>query len=99
MTNHLGRTPFGFDGISNGVHRRVFQPHEPMLVDDSRKAVTTIGGAGHRGCRGAVGGELASAVPGSTGNGARALPRMGASPVLKPGEVQVRAQMRLEVTC
>ena len=32
MTNYLGRTPFGIDGISNGGHRRMFQPHEPMQI-------------------------------------------------------------------
>jgi uncharacterized protein YbjT (DUF2867 family) len=32
MTNYLGSTPFGIDGISGGVHRHLFPPHEPMQV-------------------------------------------------------------------
>jgi uncharacterized protein YbjT (DUF2867 family) len=32
MTNYLGRSPFGIDGISGGVHRHIFPPHEPMQV-------------------------------------------------------------------
>ena len=32
MTNYLGRTPFGIDGISGGVHRHLFPPHEPMQI-------------------------------------------------------------------
>jgi uncharacterized protein YbjT (DUF2867 family) len=32
MTNYLGSTPFGVDGISGGVHRHLFPPHEPMQI-------------------------------------------------------------------
>jgi uncharacterized protein YbjT (DUF2867 family) len=32
MTNYLGAGPFGIDGISGGVHRHLFPPHEPMQV-------------------------------------------------------------------
>jgi uncharacterized protein YbjT (DUF2867 family) len=32
MTNYLGSTPFGIDGITGGVHRHIFPPHEPMQI-------------------------------------------------------------------
>jgi uncharacterized protein YbjT (DUF2867 family) len=32
MTNYLGVGVLGIDGISNGVHRSLFPPHEPMQV-------------------------------------------------------------------
>jgi uncharacterized protein YbjT (DUF2867 family) len=32
MTNYLGRSPIGIDGIVGGVHRHIFPPHEPMQV-------------------------------------------------------------------
>jgi uncharacterized protein YbjT (DUF2867 family) len=32
MTNYLGRTPIGVDGISGGVHRHLFPSHEPMQI-------------------------------------------------------------------
>jgi uncharacterized protein YbjT (DUF2867 family) len=32
MTNYLGVGVLGIDGISNGVHRHLFPPHEPMQV-------------------------------------------------------------------
>jgi uncharacterized protein YbjT (DUF2867 family) len=32
MTNYLGVGVMGIDGISNGVHRHLFPPHEPMQV-------------------------------------------------------------------
>ena len=32
MTNYLGVGVIGIDGISNGVHRHLFPPHEPMQI-------------------------------------------------------------------
>jgi uncharacterized protein YbjT (DUF2867 family) len=32
MTNYLGSLMTGIDGISNGLHRHLFPPHEPMQV-------------------------------------------------------------------
>ena len=32
MTNYLGVGVLGIDGISNGVHRHLFTPHEPMQI-------------------------------------------------------------------
>jgi uncharacterized protein YbjT (DUF2867 family) len=32
MTNYLGSTPFGVDGIAGGVHRHLFPPDEPMQI-------------------------------------------------------------------
>ncbi|OLF11919.1 NmrA family NAD(P)-binding protein [Actinophytocola xanthii] len=32
MTNYLGAGVTGIDGISNGLHRHLFPPHEPMQV-------------------------------------------------------------------
>lgn len=32
MTNYLGLTGIGIDGIRNGVHRHLFPPHEPMQI-------------------------------------------------------------------
>jgi uncharacterized protein YbjT (DUF2867 family) len=32
MTNYLGVGGIGIDGISNGVHRHLFPPHEPMQI-------------------------------------------------------------------
>ncbi|WP_433514220.1 NmrA family NAD(P)-binding protein [Nonomuraea sp. CA-143628] len=32
MTNYLSDGAIGIDGISNGVHRHVFPPHEPMQI-------------------------------------------------------------------
>lgn len=32
MTNYLGLTGIGIDGITDGVHRHLFPPHEPMQI-------------------------------------------------------------------
>ncbi|MFD0687863.1 NmrA/HSCARG family protein [Actinomadura fibrosa] len=32
MTNYLGSTPIGVDGIARGVHRHIFTPDQPMQV-------------------------------------------------------------------
>ena len=32
MTNYLGVSPIGIDGIFNGVHRHLFPPHDPMQI-------------------------------------------------------------------
>ncbi|MGO4425764.1 NmrA family NAD(P)-binding protein, partial [Streptomyces sp. MCAF7] len=32
MTNYLGVGRIGIDGISHGVHRHLFPPHEPMQI-------------------------------------------------------------------